>query len=589
MRAALTTLKIVAERRHARSGARARVRAFAAGLGAAAICLMGAPVALASHSQVSILQDDVNLLRNPGPMLQQMRHIGVEMVRVTVRWSSVAPVAGSRHRPRFDASNPNAYPAANWAPYDTVVRDAEADGIKVLFVPSGFAPLWAQGPSPGRYAAHYRVYEAFEPSAGQYGQFVQALGTRYSGSFRPPGSSSALPRVSYWELYNEPNFGEDIAPQAIDGSRVLYAPKLYRALADAGWAALGASGHGSDTILIGALAARGAQAGPGRLDPQGLPGTYGETKPIQFILGLYCLDPSFHPYRGVAAAVRGCPTTAVGTSRFRARNPVLFEASGFSDHPYPKGSAPNLADSRDPSYGEFSELPRLGSTLDRIQRIYHSGKRFPLWDTEFGYITNPPNRSHTYVSPSTAAYYLNWTEYLSWRNPRIASTMQYLLYDPNPTVGTPEYGGFASGLVFYSSVHGGQPKPGYFAYRMPIFLPSTSTHHGRTLEVWGDVRPAAYAAADTQQPQYVQIQFAPGASRSWSTLKTLEVTDPHGYFDVRVAFPSSGSVRIAWTYPPLDAALGSNLVTGPTDPTGPSGYVEPLAPTTSRTVKVTIT
>jgi hypothetical protein len=544
--------------------------------------LVAAPgSALASHNQVAILQDDANLLGNPGPTLQEMRHLGVQMVRVSVRWSLIAPSASSRKRPTFNASDPNAYPSGSWAPYDTVVRDAKSLGIQVMLVPSGFAPLWAQGPNPGRYGAMYDVYFAFEPSASEFGQFVRAVGTRYSGQFRPPGSNSPLPRVSNWELYNEPNFGEDLAPQAIDGSSVIYSPRMYRALADAGWGALGGTGHGHDTILIGSLAGgTGSAARPGRADPQGLPGTYGATKAIVFVHELYCLDPSYHQYLGGAAAIRGCPTTTAGYRRFRAQNPVLFSASGFSDHPYPVNAPPSRSDTADPSYAEFSQLPRLGQTLDRIQQVYHSGKRFPIWNTEYGYVTCQPTCGHhpPYVSPSTAASDINWAEYLSWRNPRIASTMQYLLYDPNPTVGTPEVGGFASGLIFYPTILGGTPKPAYYAYRLPLFLPSTSTTHGRTLEVWGAVRPEPFAAADGR-PAPVQIEFAPGASNSWTTLKTLNVTDRRGYFDLRVAFPSSGSVRIAWTYPPLDLSLASTLVTG---------YVEPLGPTTSRTVKVTI-
>ena len=38
--------------------------------------------------------------------------------------------------------------------------------------------------------------------------------------------------------------------------------------------------------------------------------------------------------------------------------------------------------------------------------------------------------------------------------------MQYLLYDPNPRM-APEFGGFASGLIFY----GGKRKPAYFTFR----------------------------------------------------------------------------------------------------------------------------
>jgi hypothetical protein len=539
-------------------------------------------VALASRGQIAILQDDNNLYANPGLTLREMRHLGVQMVRATLQWSRVAPAAASRHRPGFNAADPNAYPASNWALYDTIVRDATADGIKVLFTVSGFAPFWAQGPNPGRYAAHYDLNFAFIPSAAQYGQFVRAVGTRYSGSFRPRGASSELPRVSYWELWNEPNFGEDLAPQAIDGSKLLYAPKMYRGLANAGWGALAATGHAGDTIIIGALAAKGAQAGPGRFGPQGLPGTYGETKPLVFIRELYCLDPLFHPYRGRAAAMRGCPTTARGSRRFRAQNPALFKTTGFSDHPYmlSSGRRPTQVDSRDPSYAEFPELPRLGRFLDRVRRYYHSGNRFQIWNTEYGYLTNPPNHSHGFVSPATAAYYDNWAEYISWRNPRIASTMQFLLYDPNPTVGVPEYGGFSSGLVFYATVMGGGPKATYYAYRLPIYLPRTTGRPGRKLEVWGAARPAPYALLDTGQPQYVQIQSAPASSNSWRTLQYVKITDPHGYFDTRVAFPpGADQVRLSWTYPPTDIDLSSTLVTG---------YTEPLGATSSRIVQVTI-
>ena len=129
--------------------------------------LLGIPsVALASNHQVAILQDDTNVLQNPGLTLAEMRHLGVEMVRVTVRWSYIAPSGGSRHRPSFNAADPNAYPARNWAPYDAIVRNADADGIKVLFVLSGFAPLWAQGPNPGRFAAKYN--QRFKKRRGDF-------------------------------------------------------------------------------------------------------------------------------------------------------------------------------------------------------------------------------------------------------------------------------------------------------------------------------------------------------------------------------------------------------------------------------------
>ncbi|HUE25600.1 MAG TPA: hypothetical protein VMP89_02415 [Solirubrobacteraceae bacterium] len=559
------------------------------------LALTAAP-ALASHSQTAIIQDDGAVFSNPGATLQEMRHIGAQMVRLTVRWSAIAPAATSRRRPNFNATDPNAYPSGNWAPFDTIVRDAHADGLKLLFTVTAAAPYWGQGANPGRYRAHYSVEQAFEPSASAFGQFVRAVGTRYSGSFKPPGSLTALPRVSDWELYNEANFGEDLAPQAIDHSAVLWAPVMLRPLLNAAWGALRASGHGSDTKLIGALAARGSHIVSRRA--AGLPGTYGETPPLAFIRDLYCVDGKYHPFRGAAAGVRSCPTTAAASRRFRAQNPALFSATGFSIHPYQltadANAPPDITRYHNPDYVSLSQLPRLASTLDRVQRVYRSGKRFSLWNDEWGYITDPPVavapatgcRCH-FVSPSTAATYMNWAEYMEWSNPRVASSSQFLLYDPNPSVGVVQYGGFASGLIYYPTVLGGQPKPSYFAYRLPIFMPKTATRLGNTLQVWGDVRPAPYAVADGDGAQFVQVEFQSSSGGQWISEKTVQVTDPHGYFQTSVAFPGSGLVRIAWTYPPSDLRLASNLVT-PTQTVGPNGYFEPLTPTTSRTVAITL-
>jgi hypothetical protein len=564
---------------------------LALGIAAAALAIP-APPAIASGAQASVFEDDVQMLNNPGGTLQELRHLGVGVVRLGVHWSSIAPSPSSRSKPRFNASDPNAYPAANWSHYDTIVRDAASDGIQIMFVPTAFAPLWAQGANPGKYGAKYDVEFAFMPSARGYGQFVHALGTRYSGHFKPRGSKSALPGVHIWELYNEANFGEDLAPQAINGSHVLYAPVMYRGLVSAGWGALHGTGHGRDTILIGALAARGAVVPSSR--STGLPGAYGETPPLQFIRELYCLDSSYRQYRGAAAAVRKCPTTAAASRRFRAQNPALFSSSGWSIHPYPLTNDANVPPTQtryhNPNYVAFSQIPNMAKTLDRIQRGYGSGKRFPIWNTEYGYITNPPNASRTNpnVSLANQAYYDNWAEYLSWRNPRIVSAMQYLLVDPNPSVGVPQCGGFASGLIFYSTppVTSGcshytpnTAKPGYNAYRLPLYLPSSATRAGQPLTVWGCVRPARYALLDVHTPQVAAIQFQRGSRGAWATVATVRTSVASCYFNTAVRFPASGSVRLAWSYPTNDPLL---------EPPTSGGYADPLGPALSRTVTIKI-
>jgi hypothetical protein len=506
---------------------------------------VAAAPALASSRQLAMFEDDVQLQANPEATLDTFRTLGVGIVRVYVKWSAIAPAT----RPAgFNAGNPGDS-AYNWAIYDRIVRDAAARGIAIdLTLGGGGAPPWAIGAGAPSDAQD----QQWKPIASDYGAFVRAIATRYSGHYRPRGSSSALPRVRFWALWNEPNFGRDLGPQAIDGSRILFSPALYRGLADAGWSALQGTGHGHDTVLIGNLDARGYSHRPSASAPEGLPGNFGQTKPLQFVRALYCVDARYRPLRGATAIATGCPTTAAGSKRFRAAHPVLFHASGFADHPYPMNRPPSQADSRDPDFAEFSQLPRLEAVLDRTQGIYGSRTRFPIYVTEYGYITNPPNRSGHYASPTTAAYYMNWYEYLSWRSPRIATTMQYLLVDPNPRVNVPEFGGFASGLIFFGGVH----KPSFDAYRLPIYLPKTSTRRGRSLEVWGCVRPAHYFGG---APKTVQIQYRRGLTGAFATLKTVLIRDPRGYFDVRATFKSSGSVRLAWSYKSRAAPVYSRI------------------------------
>jgi hypothetical protein len=511
-------------------------------------------VAPASSSQLAIIEDLADL-STPATALAHFRLLGANTVRVIIPWSQIAPRGSSHRKPHFDATNPNAYPAAAWVPYDNIVRQAKLDGIAVDFTVAGDTPVWSDGPGVPRSEGRTIPYFAWKPNAAEYGQFMQAVGERYDGSFTPQGQNSPLPAVHIWAIFNEPNFGEDLAPQAIKGSSVSVAPMLYRSLANAGWSALQRH-HRHDTILIGEFAARGINGGPSRHAPQGLPGNYSQTKPLEFIRTLYCVDSNYREFRGSYARARGCPTTAAASRRFRRQNPGLFKAGGVGDHPYPDNLSPVRDGLGDPNFAAFPELGNLARTLDRVNRVYGSHKRYSIYNDEYGYITHPPARSH-YVSPTTAAYYINWAEYLSWKNPRVKSYMQYLLADPAPSAGA--YSGFASGLETYK----GAKKATYYAYRMPLYMPRTSFSHRQSVEVWGDVRPAPFMTLDGFGQQTVLIQLRTGG-RTFKTLNRVRLTRPGGYFDVRMKFRSSGTVRLQWTYPVADPLLAGTGALGQT-------------------------
>jgi hypothetical protein len=521
--------------------------------------------ARASTGQISMFQDDPRLDADPAGTLARMRLLGADTVRVSVSWRSIAPTPNARRPPHgFNASDPAAYPAANWRLWDEIVTDAHRDGITVDFDLMGGAPNWALG--PGRPAGN--TNQNWKPSASAFGAFVRAVGARYSGSYDPargglvPGDPNDLPRVDFWTIWNEPDYGPSLAPQGVPGNiTVENSPRMYRSLVDAAWSGLQATGHdtSTDTIAWGELAPRG----------ESYWGVFSGMKPLTFLRALYCVDSRYRPLRGGAARVRGCPTTASASRRFRAQNPALFAASGVTDHPYMRWYPPNRELDPDPtnhsSTSDYSSLGVIGNltrALDRLQRAYGSNTRFPVYDTEFGYITSPPKRSPdptssvrvVYLSPAIAAYYTNWAEYLSWRNPRIRSFQQYLLQDPLKPTRANDWGGFASGLLTW----GGAQKATYYAWRLPLYLPSTRTRRGRSLEVWGCIRPVQFAFTDTGSPQTAQIQFAPKSSGQYAPIQTV-TTGPGSscYFDLELTFPSSGTVRLAYTYPPGDALLGN--------------------------------
>ncbi|HWE08041.1 MAG TPA: hypothetical protein VG325_01725 [Solirubrobacteraceae bacterium] len=517
-------------------------RGTAVALGAA-VGLAGAATlpatALASHSQTSIIED-FNDLNDPAATLIQFRDLGAGTVRVILPWQAVAPNPFGTKKPSFNATDPAAYPAKNWASFDTVIRTAQADGLNVDLTVAGGAPRWAEATAAPKAPGVNPNYVAWKPNAAAYGQFVQAVGKRYSGTFVPKGQT-ALPRVHFWAIFNEPNFGQDLGPQASNDSTYFNAPVMYRQLVNSGWHALQASGHGHDTILIGELAAHGYEPGPYPKKTGGLPGSYGQTRPLLFIRDLYCVNSRFQQLRGAAARATGCPTTASGSRKFRSQNPGLFTASGFADHPYDGGQSPVSRAGNKVDYATFVDFGNLEGTLDRVNHAYGSGRHFSIYNTEYGEITNPPN-GQGYPSPAVAAGYINWAEYLSWKSGRVASYMQYLLKDPPPNAGA--YSGFASGLEFSN----GKQKATYAAYQMPVYMPHSSFSHNANQEIWGNARPAPFMVKDGHGAQVVSIQV------NGRTITTTGVNG--GYFDIHTKFPQGrDSVRLAYTFPKQDAFL----------------------------------
>jgi hypothetical protein len=327
--------------------------------------------------------------------------------------------------------------------------------------------------------------------------------------------------VDEWAIWNEPNWEGSLNPwhRTVKGKRILTQPSLYRGIANTAWKALSSTGHGSDTILLGETA------------------DYGNIPPLTFMEDVYCVGSHYRALTGQSARTVGCPASP-NRSRFVSQNPGLFKLTGWSHHPYGFNVPPDHPTNIKTEIALYNvrELERaLNGTFSQYHRRRPGG--IPIYLTEWGYVTNPPNPVYHTTLRDQAAW-LNQGEYMTWRDPYVQALAQFELVD----VKTPKHQSkhewsrsFTSGLEFVS----GAPKPSLAAYRVPIWLPSA--RHGAHVAVWGQLR-----AADHSMSQSGQIQFRRRGGSSWKTIRTVRTTNSQGFVSTRVSLGSAGSVRLSW-------------------------------------------
>jgi len=378
----------------------------------AALALAGsllAPAgAAASASQVTLFEAPAELLGDASraAALDQIRQLGAGAIRVVMYWHDVAPAADAATRPSFDATDPAAYGDA-WGPFDRLVAEAAARGLRVMLTVSGPVPRWATAA---------RRDTVTRPRPAEFRSFMTAVGRRYGGS------------VAWWSIWNEPNHPRYLAPQSSHGRPV--SPRLYRALFLAGRAGLEASGR-----LAGAPVLMGETAP--RASPQ-------DIAPLTFLRGALCLSPSYR----------------------RSRRCGRLPADGYAHHPYTTRAGPFFVPPRrdDVTIGVVARLVRA---LDRAARAGAVRARLPVYLTEFG-VQSYPDRLIG-VSPARQSDYRSIAELMAYRVPRVVAFSQYLLRDDAPRLGASallRYGGFESGLVFAA----GGRKPAYDGFRLPLVV-----------------------------------------------------------------------------------------------------------------------
>lgn len=451
----------------ARTRGRSRLLAVALLAALAASLLALAPGASASRSQSSLFDlAGTGLDSSPAQRaaaLDQLKTFGVDTVRVVLPWNRIAPSPDSAAKPAFDASDPNAYPQQNWAGIDDLVRGAASRGMEVLLDPSSPLPIWGS-------TNHSDIGDPVDP---EFQQFVQALGNRYSGSFVPPGSATALPRVTRWSVGNEANLTLFLKPQFKHRRSV--SGGIYRDFFLAAQQGLANSGHGGDRLLIGETS-----PGPGRKG----------TDPVTFMRGVFCLNRKFKRRHGCSP----------------------IHADGWAQHPYDPNDPPFKANK---GLINLATIGRLTKALDRARQAHAVNRRLPIYVTEYG-VESVPDRKFG-VSQLRQAEYISISEYLMYLNRRIRSFGQYLLQDDSGNAQV----NFQTGLQFADGRH----KVSYEAYQIAL-VAQRANKKKHTVKIWGHVRPDG-------GPFEVTVQARGGGPAQ--TLKHVH-TDSRGYFQFRTPF-----------------------------------------------------
>jgi len=429
--------------------------------------------------------------------LALIRRTGSSIVRIPVDWASiVAP----EPPPGFDASDPSS-PYYDFSGLDAAIESAVAAGLQPLLVVS-HAPAFAE--APGRWA--YAYPGSWAPDPGALEQFAQALATRYDGRYSQAGAPGpALPRVSLFQAWNEPNLARYLEPQWVAGGRgwVPFSPLLYRELLNGFYAGVKSVQPGARVVSAG-VAPNGDRAGEGRMAP------------VTFLQTMLCIDA-----RGRRVSA-GCPT------------PPHFDVLDF--HPLSVGDPDVPAPSSlEVAISDAAKITGLLHAAERAHTALPAGEK-PVWVTELNW-ESQPQAPHG-VPPRLQAQWVSRALHRLWVAGVSLVAWQFLV-DPypgvraeTPTGGTVEYPRPAG---LYSAGPGGElagarPKPFLRGFTLPF---DPLRVNAARVRVWA-------LLMGPGQPALLERQARGGR---WKTIARLRA-DGYGVLNALVALRGAVSLRL---------------------------------------------
>ena len=351
--------------------------------------------AAAPHMLVGMQDDAQFLYGNPQASFPILKSLRDQVVRANLNWGGIH---GAARRQPADEMNPDD-PAYNWGIYDRLVFYAAQYNIKVLFSIVN-TPPWANGGKPTNRAPTKAIFLQ---------RFAYAAAKRYSGN-HVDDRGILIPPVRMWMAWNEPNAPAFLYPQwkKVGKKYVPQAAIDYAKICNAVYTGI------HSTLITGEKVACGATSPGGNNAPrQARP----STSPLVFL-----------------QAVK-----THGLKKFDA-----WAHHPYYQHPSEKPVTP-------PRARTAVTLGNINTLIKLLTKLY-GPKR--VWITEYGYQTNPPDRTFG-ISYAKQALYLKQAFAIARKNPRIDLMTWFLLRD-EARIGN----GWQSGLMTV----GGKKKPAFNAF-----------------------------------------------------------------------------------------------------------------------------
>ena len=191
----------------------------------------------------------------------------------------------------------------------------------------------------------------------------------------------------------------------------------------------------------------------------------------------------------------------------------------YTHHPYPLSpvETPSSHGCRFCPSITMATLPKL---LILVRRYF--GPK-PIWLTEYGYQTNPPD-TFLGVAPKRQATLLGLAAMRAWRLPRVTMLIQYLYRDEVAL------SRFQTGLVYADN----RPKPSLQGFKLPF---AEMRRVGFQTEVWGQIRGGK---PGRRMPYEVEVL----RRNAWRPVGGVRLTDTTGVFVRSIRLKRGALLRI---------------------------------------------